>query len=163
MVFGATAMAQNNPTVSIVTEYLMTVDFPFESLALPAPRGIVNIPAGGTDHGPKINGIIIPPGGDWAYAMPDDGTFRLDVRFTIRTDDGELILAEYNAAVVLSKEVLDKFAKGETINSNEVYWISAPRFTTSSKRYAWLNGVQAAGKLVNLQSSRLKYDIFVLR
>ena len=37
MVFGATAMAQNNPTVSIVTEYLMTMDFPFESLACLLP------------------------------------------------------------------------------------------------------------------------------
>ena len=155
-------MALDNPTVSISTEYLMTVEFLMETLVPPAPRGITNIPVGGTVHGPKINGIIIPPGGDWPYAMPD-GTIRLDVRFTIKTDDGEFILTEYNAVVVPSKEVLDKFAKAETVNSNELYWIGAPRFTTSSKKYAWLNGVQAAGKMVNLQNSRIKCDIFILR
>src|SRR5208282_4185753 len=116
---GVNAMALDNPTVSISTEYLMTVEFLMETLVPPAPRGITNIPVGGTVHGPKINGTIIPPGGDWPYAMPD-GTIRLDVRFTIKTDDGEFILTEYNAVVVPSKEVLDKFAKAETVNSNEL-------------------------------------------
>jgi hypothetical protein len=31
---------------------------------------VVNVP-GGTVHGPKINCVVIPPGGDWFTPMPD--------------------------------------------------------------------------------------------
>ena len=112
--------------------------------------------------GPKINGTVVPPSGDWLNVMPD-GSFRLDVRASLKTDDGEFILIAYNGVLAPTKDVMDRFNKGEVIASNDVYFLTAPRFTTASKKYDWLNTVQAVGKMVTLQQGKLKYDLFLLR
>lgn len=59
------------PTVSVETEYLATVEAPLEPAQSAGFRAIVNVPAGGTVRGPKINGTIVPPTGDWPIIMPD--------------------------------------------------------------------------------------------
>src|SRR5215469_15639664 len=148
-----------NPTVSVETEYLATVEAPLEPAQPAGSRVIVNVPAGGMVRGPKINGTIVAPAGDWLTVMPD-GSLRLDVRATIKTDDGELILVEYSGVIVASKEVQDRFNKGEVITSKDEYFITAPKFTTSSKKYEWLGQLQAVGKMVSLQNTRIQYDIF---
>jgi uncharacterized protein DUF3237 len=156
------ALAQG-PSVSIETEYLMTLEIPIDPAFQPmGSRLIANILPGGAVHGPKINGAFIAPAGDWGYLMPD-GSLRLDVRATIKTDDGELIFIEYGAVAVPSKEVMDRFNKGEVITAKDAYWISTPRFTTASKKYAWLNQLQAVGKLVSLQKGKINYDLFAIR
>jgi hypothetical protein len=156
------AWAQS-PTVAIETEYLMTLEAPLDPAFQPVgQRVVVNVPAGGTVHGPKINGTIIPPTGDWLIPMPD-GSSRLDVRGTIKTDDGEFIFFEYNGVIVSSKEVNDRFGKGEVISSKDEYFVTAPRFTTASKKYEWINQLQAIGKMVSVQNTKIKYDIFVVR
>jgi hypothetical protein len=83
------------PTVSVETEYLATVEAPLEPAQSAGSRVIVNVPAGGTVRGPKINGTIIAPTGDWLTVMPD-GSLRLDVRATVKTDDGEIVLVTYS-------------------------------------------------------------------
>ena len=113
-------------------------------------------------HGPKINGTIIPPAGDWLIPMPD-GTFRLDVRATIKTDDGEIIFLEYNGVIVPTKEAMDRYGKGDVLTAKDEYFVTAPRFTTASKKYEWLNQLQAVGKMVTSQATKIKYDIFAVR
>ena len=110
--------ASAEPTVTIETEYLMTLEAPLDpAFQVVGQRVIVDVVAGGTVHGPKINGTLIPPSGDWLIPMPD-GSTRLDVRTTIRTDEGELIFVEYNGVIFASKEVNDRFGKGEVITSD---------------------------------------------
>lgn len=147
-------------SVALQTDYLMTLEAPIEAPQAVGQRLIVNVPTGGTVHGPRINGSIIPPAGDWLIPMPD-GSLRLDVRGTIKTDDGELILVEYNGIIAMSKESGDRFGKGEALSSQDAYFITAPRFTTASKKYAWLNQIQAVGKMVSVQVGKtVKYDVF---
>ena len=44
------------------------------------------------------------------------------------------------------------------------FGITAPIFTTASKKYAWLTEIQAAGKMTSLQVGKyVRYDIFVAR
>lgn len=85
-----------------------------------------------------------------------------DVKETIKTDDNEIILVEHNG-IISSGKALDRLSKGETLTANDVYWITAPKFTTASKKYAWLNQVQAIGKLVAAQSGKVRYDIFAVK
>jgi hypothetical protein len=49
---------------------------------------------GGTFEGPKLKGEVLPGGGDWFMFRPD-GAGELDVRATVRTDDGHLIYTYY--------------------------------------------------------------------
>ena len=44
---------------------------------------------GGTVSGPRLQGIVVPEGGDWAIER--GGTTELDARYLLRADDGRLI------------------------------------------------------------------------
>ena len=95
--------------------------------------------------------------------MPD-GSSRLDVRLTIKTDDNELIFMEYGGVVAFPKDAAERLAKGEALSHADGYLLTAPRFTTASTKYAWLNHVQAVGKMVSLQRGRsVIYDIFEMK
>lgn len=161
----APAVAQDaKPSVAIQTEYLMTIDAKIGPRAAFGQRVIVNV-TGGTVRGPRIKGEIVQPAGDWLFAMPD-GTNRLDVRLTIKTDDNELIFVEYGGIQAFTKEAAERLSKGEAVNAtdNYGYFITAPRFMTTSAKYAWLNQIQAVGKMVSVQRGvAVKYDVFAVR
>ena len=151
----------HGPTVSIDTEYLGTMDVQLDAPQMVGQRMIFNT-TGGTIKGPKIRGTIVDPSGDWLMPMPD-GSLRLDVRATIKTAEGEFILMEYNGVIVVSKEVTERLSKDEEVTYRDAYFLTAPRFTTASKTYDWLNKTQAIGKMVSMGAKDLKYDIFAVR
>ena len=41
--------------------------------------------------------------------------------------------------------------------------VNAPRFTTTSKTYSWLNRVQTLAKRVSCSPGQIEYDLFVVR
>jgi hypothetical protein len=158
--FGS-ASAQG-PTVSIETDYLMTLEGICEPGQPMGQRLVVNC-TGGSAHGPKINATVIPPTGDWLIPVTE-GLLRLDVRGTLKTDDGELIFFEYGGVISGSKEAGDRLAKGEVLTAKDVYFMTAPKFSTSSKKYDWLNHIQAVGKMTSVQAGKfVKYDVFTVR
>jgi len=61
-------------------------------------RTIVQI-NGGRFDGPRLKASVQTPAGDWITNRAD-GSYRLDVRMTLKTDDGALILATYNGVNV---------------------------------------------------------------
>ena len=82
---------------------------------------------------------------DW-LTMSEDGTLgSLDVRFTLRTDDGAFIYVEYGGRVDMATGLV----------------ASAPTFQTGDDRYKWLNRVQAVGAgHVNLETGVLVYNLY---
>ena len=80
------AASAQSPSTSVETEYLMTLEGICEPGQPMGQRLVVNC-TGGSVHGPKINGTVIPPTGDWLVPL-GEGHLRLDVRGTIKTDDG---------------------------------------------------------------------------
>ena len=44
--------------------------------------------------------------------------------------------------VILNKDALDRYENGETLTPKEGFGVGAPRFTTLSKTYGWLNDVR---------------------
>ena len=76
------------------------------------------------------------------------------------------MLVEYGGIAAFTKEASERFGMGETLTAAEGYGylITAPRFTTGSAKYAWLNHVQAVGKMVSLQRGvAIKYDVFAVK
>ena len=155
-------------TTEIKTEYLMTYVAPLDAAnPIDSSLLIFNVkPTGGWAKGPRISGTFIQPGGDWLRVMPS-GTLRLDVRATLKTDDGALIYISYNGILQHSAESAEKMNKGELLTTKDIpYFITAPTFQTSSPKYAWLNSVQAINKVVELklgESGYVKYDVFIVR
>jgi uncharacterized protein DUF3237 len=112
----------------------------------PTPSGarrIVHI-RGGTFTGPRLNGALLPGGGDWLL-FGADGVGRMDVRGTIRTDDGHLIYTHYGGVIDIPSAVRERMARGEPVDPSEYYWRATPTFETSSEKYAWLNRIVAVG------------------
>ena len=153
-------------TSEVTTEYLMTYLAPLERYPIDSSTVIVNVRPGGWVKGPRIKGKIISPGGDWVTMMPS-GVARLDVRLLIETDDGAHIYMTYNGVFVTTKEVTEALGRGEVVTQKSVpYFVTAPTFQTSSEKYAWLNKVQAVGKMVELKrgdGAYIKYDVFLVR
>ncbi len=155
-------------STEIRTEYLMTYQAPLDP---PTPIDssllIVNVkPTGGWAKGPTISGTFTSPGGDWLRIMPS-GAMRLDVRATLKTDDGALIYVSYNGIMQHSAASGEKLNKGELLTTKDIpYFITAPTFQTAAPKYAWLNSVQAVGKVVELklgEGGYVKYDVFIVR
>jgi hypothetical protein len=151
-------------TTKISTEYLMTLYAPLEAgEEIDSGLFIYNVRSGGWVKGPKINGTLVGPRGDWFRVLPS-GVGRLDVRTTIKTDDGALIYVTYNGIFKESTETEERANKGEVLTSQDLYFVIAPTFQTAAKRYEWLNGVQCIGKIVSYKNDAyVKYDIFVVR
>lgn len=159
--------AAHAQTTSLKTEYLMTYVAPLDPpYAIDNSLPIVNVQPGGWAKGPKISGTFIAPGGDWLRVMPS-GVLRLDVRATLKTDDGALIYITYNGIIQHSAESAERLSKGELLTTGDIpYFITAPTFQTSSEKYAWLNAVQAINKVVELklgEGGYVKYDVFIIR
>jgi len=152
-------------TTKITAEYLMTLYAPLDPpQKIDNSLTIYNVGPGGWVKGPKINGTLIAPAGDWIRIM-SDGNLRQDVRLTIKTDEGALIYVTYNGIISRSEEVGKRIASGEALTSADEYFLMAPTMETSAKAYGWLNRVQCVGKMVEVKTgdkSFVKYDIFIV-
>ncbi len=155
-------------TTKVTAEYLMTYR---GELAQPYKIDdslmIFNVRSpGGWAKGPKINATFIPPGGDWMRILPS-GVMRLDVRATLKTDDGALIYMSYNGVMQLAPEIAQKLMGGVVLKAEDIAnFVAAPTFETSSPKYAWLNGIQAINKIVEVKlgdDGYVQYDVFIIR
>ena len=119
---------------------------------------------GGTAKGPRINGKIRPPGGDWGLLRVDN-CFELDIRFVIETDDGAIILAACTGIQALTQAQVDAFLAGEIPEGRADIFVT-PRFETSHEDYQWLTCIQTVGRGgVELEDGRLRvtYSWYVLK
>ena len=168
LMLAALLPAAHAQTTKVTTEYLMTYR---GELAQPYKIDdslmIFNVRSpGGWARGPKINATFIPPGGDWMRVLPS-GAMRLDVRATLKTDDGALIYMTYNGVMQLAPELAQKLMGGVLLKADDMPgFVAAPTFETSSPKYAWLNGVQAVNKMVEVKlgdDGYVQYDVFIVR
>ncbi|HEV8696013.1 MAG TPA: DUF3237 domain-containing protein [Lysobacter sp.] len=150
----------------IETEYLATLFAPLYPPQAANQNLLIFHPRGGGTLAGRINGKLLPPGGDWVRVMPD-GTMRIDVRLSAELDDGSVLYVTYGG--VLRKpdeETWKRFLGGQKIEAPQWYYVITPNFETASKKYAWLNGVQAIGKFVSIQTgeeAHVKFDIYEVK
>lgn len=110
--------------------------------------------------GPKLNGEFIA-GGDW-ITQGADGVSHIDVRATIKTDDGEYIYLSNIGKMVFSPDAYQRFTAGEHIRWNEFYGRSSPRFETGAEKYAWLNGVVTLA-YQELRQNRVDIRVYIVK
>jgi Protein of unknown function (DUF3237) len=141
--FYSTAFSQE---IAPKTEHLMSLDIKFNAPIVIDKGMRIAVVTGGTVSGPNIKGTIQQPSADWVQVLPS-GVTRMDVRLLIKTDDGEFIYVSYNGAIKYSEESLVKLRKGEEISPDDgLYAFASPTFRTSSKKYDYLNGIQAVNR-----------------
>ncbi len=99
--------------------------------------------------GDRINAeLATNDAADWATFSEDGTVAALDVRLTLKTDDGALIYVEYTGRMNVETGLI----------------AVAPTFQTGSERYAWLNSIQAvsAGQ-VDPESGIFFYTMYEAR
>ena len=105
-------------------------------------RGIFPVD-GGTFEGPRLRGTVSPDGADWV-TWRSDGAMVIDVRTSLRTDDGAIIAMSYvGLAAGRTPEAGAAFARRELVDYADLYVRTTPRFETADPRYEWLNRVIA--------------------
>jgi Protein of unknown function (DUF3237) len=94
---------------------------------------------GGTFEGPRLRGIILPGGSaDWQL-LRSDGVLEMDLRLTLRTDDGALISMSSFGLRHGPPEVIAAIGRGETVDPSSYYFRTMPRFETAHPAYSFLN------------------------
>jgi hypothetical protein len=125
---------------------------PIEVGTGPSGTRVIFEVASATCKGDRLNGemegVVT---GDWLVVGPE-GTGTLDVRATLRTDDGAVVLVQYNG-------------RADVTNGMDppITAYVAPRFETGDERYAWLNRIQAVGKGILHEDLSLDYEWYEVR
>lgn len=152
------------PNVWPPTEFLYEITMDVTVLDVgPTPGGhrrIVRV-EGGTFAGPRLHGDVLPGGGDWVLERAD-GSRRLDVRVTLRTDDGDLIYASYGGVFHAPPEIAQRLRTGEPVDASAYYFRTAPFFETAAPKYSWLNGILAIG-YGRRTAGQVSYSVYAIR
>ncbi len=139
------------PESSLPVEFLftLTANTTPPAMLTGAPQGtrIVVGVTGGSFKGPKLEGTVAGPGGDWV-TLRANGSLKLDVRLTLQTADGASILMTYNGIGRQGEGGLDIR--------------TAPLFETGDERYAWLNTMVSVA-VGNIGPEGVSYDVFGVR
>ena len=135
-----TPLLDEDPLAILAVEHVcdLRVDL-YEPLVFQTPVGtrLTYITRHGTVSGPRVRGELLGGGGDWVVRGVD-GISRMDIRGTVRTDDGVLIHLESRGIAKLPADGRDVIAAGGRVPFRAGYIRTTPRFETSDERYSWL-------------------------
>jgi hypothetical protein len=113
---------------------------------------------GGRFEGPRLSGEVLPGGADWALYRGEDRML-VDVRLTLKTDDGALIYLTYQGALRTSAEDMVRFKKGEILPKEAFNLRTVTRFETGVAQYDWLNDMIGIG-VGTQEATGVVYQIF---
>jgi hypothetical protein len=104
----------------------------------PGRRRIVPL-TGRTFAGPEPNGKLHPgSSADWQTVLPD-GTALGDIRYTLQTDDGDLLYVQSRSVRHGSADVLARLARGEDADASEYTFRTSTQIETAAPGLEWLN------------------------
>ena len=138
--------------------YLATLKEPLQIGAGPfGARAFIEV-TGGSFEGKRLNGKILPQGGDWILIGPD-GYARLDVRVQLVTNDGAALYLQHTGLLEMNDKVAKALASGGSTDYADQYFRSSQRIETGDPRYIWLNQTifVAEGRL---GSGRVEYSVY---
>ena len=92
---------------------------------------------GGTISGPRLQGTVLPGGGDWQTILPG-GLTLLDARYFLRTADGATIEVSNPGIRTASPEVIERLARGEIVSPEFYYFRTTPSFKVAGTANQWL-------------------------
>jgi hypothetical protein len=149
----------------VETEFLFRaeIDLQAPQMVGQTPQGnrIIFVVERGTFEGPKLKGEFLAGGGDWFLLRPD-GVGELDVRVTLRTDDGQLVYMAYRGILDAAPAVMARILRGQPVERSEYYFRTAPTFQTAAPQYDWLNRIQAIG-IGEVTAGGVAYDAYAIR
>jgi hypothetical protein len=126
------------PELQFFADLSVRVAVPQEVGAVPAGlRRVIPI-LGGEAHGDGWNARVLTGGADFQLIVGAT-LARLDARYVLETDGGDLIFVQNSALRVASAEVTAKLVRGEPVDPSQVYFRCVPTFETAAPSFAWIN------------------------
>ncbi|MEO8021818.1 DUF3237 domain-containing protein [Polaromonas sp.] len=93
---------------------------------------------GGQAKGQDWQARVLPGGTDFQL-ITAAGTARLDARYLLETDAGELIYVQNHAIRSGPPELMARLLRGEPVDPALVYFRCSPRFETTAPALRWVN------------------------
>jgi hypothetical protein len=94
---------------------------------------------GGRFAGPELDGSLLPgASADWQIVL-SDGTVLGDIRYTLRSDAGELLYVRSQGIRHGSPEVLARLGRGEDVQPNEYVFRTTTQIETAAPKFDWMN------------------------
>ncbi len=116
---------------------------------------------GGKFAGPELNGTLVPGvSADWQILLAD-GTALGDVRYTLRTDHGDLLYVRSQGVRHGSAEVLARLGRGEEVDASEYVFRTSTQIETAAADFDWLNKgvfISVAGR----QPGGVVYEVYLV-
>ncbi|HEY6758447.1 MAG TPA: DUF3237 domain-containing protein [Baekduia sp.] len=148
------------PTLRHVYRLEAEIEAPLDLGQTPAGHRRVVAYAGGRFSGDGLAGELVPGGGDWQVLRPDGGA-RVDIRYTLRTDAGTLLMVTSTGVRHGPAEVLARLGRGEDVDPAEYTFRTQLSIETSDPDLAWVNdGVFVA--VGGRQPEGVVYDVYLV-
>ena len=94
---------------------------------------------GGSFTGRELNGTLLPgASADWQTVLPD-GTALGDIRYTLQTDNGDLLYVQSRGVRHGPAEVLARLGRGEDVDPSEYTFRTSTQIETAGPELDWLN------------------------
>ena len=116
---------------------------------------------GGTFSGHELNGTLLPgASADWQIVLPD-GTALGDIRYTLRSDRGDMLYVRSQGVRHGSAEVLARLGRGEEVDASEYVFRTSTQIETAAPDLDWLNKgvfISVGGR----QPGGVIYDVYLV-
>jgi hypothetical protein len=94
---------------------------------------------GGTFNGPELHGKLLPgSSADWQIVLPD-GSALGDIRYTLQTDDGDLLYVQSRGVRHGSADVLARLARGDDVDPRQYTFRTSTQIEAAAPALDWLN------------------------
>ena len=92
---------------------------------------------GGLVFGPRLQGRVLPGGGDW-QAVGEDGLSQIMARYSLELADGTRVGVTNTGVRTASPEVMEKLVAGIEVPPDAYYFRTNPVFEVADGVHAWL-------------------------
>ena len=123
-------------------------------------RRIVAI-RGGVVAGPKLNGRVLDMGADYQILRADGSSF-LEARYALDIDGHGLVYVENYGVRCGAPEVMERLARGESVDPALIYFCSTPRFETAAPGLQWMTRHIFIGSGMRLPD-RVRLSVFMVK
>ena len=125
------------PELAFFADLTVEVGAPLEIGAVAGGRRRVIPITGGRVVGRDWSARVVPGGADFQL-VTSPTMARLEARYVLETDSGDLVYVHNDAVRTASPEVMARLVRGEPVDPKDVYFRCVPRFESAAASLAWL-------------------------
>jgi hypothetical protein len=125
------------PSLAYAFSVRATLAAPLEQGEIDGKRKRFIAITGGTVSGPRLEGDVLPGGGDWQTIAPG-GLTEVWARYSLKAKDGTVIAITNAGVRTAAPEVIEALAKGEDVDPSLYYFRTAASFDVRKGPHEWL-------------------------